>query len=140
MFDHDVEPTKILFIQDDEGTFQILQCIAKALLTLPPIELYHARDASEALSLLESLCPDVIVMDEEEVEEKELLIDSLSLNHPPIILQTDEVIESLEDDSLNAEIVRLQRGESLEGIHKTLQVAAELGEKFTGGRAGHSLH
>ena len=140
MIDHDVEPTKILFIENDEAAFQILQCIARALLTLPPIELYHARDASEALAMLDSLGPDVIVIDEDEAEERDLLIDSLSVNHPPIILQTDTTDSPNAASSLDEEITRIPRCESLEGIHETLKVAAALGEKFTGGKLARSVH
>ncbi len=139
MSDHEVAPTKILFIEDNEAAFQILQCIARAIITLPPIELFHARDASEALAMLDTLEPDVIVIDEEVNEEKELLIDSLSFNHPPIILQTDEDPEE-EVTALSEEVTRLPRGESLESIHNTLKVAAELGEKFTSSRGSRSLH
>lgn len=140
MIDQEVPPTKILFIEDNEAAFQILQCIARAILTLPPIELFHARDASEALAMLDTLEPDVIVIDEDINEERELLMDSLNVDHPPIILQTDE--DSLEETvaSINNEVTRLPRGDSLEGIHHTLKVAAELGEKFTGNRVSRSLH
>ena len=140
MFDEEVPSTKILFIEHDEAAFQILQCIARALVSLPPIELFHARDASEALAMLEALDPDVIIIDGEETEEKELLIDSLSTDHPPIIIQTDDEQEESEVIELDKEITCVPRGESLEGIHQTLKVAAALGEKFTGTKLSRCLH
>ncbi|MCB0323976.1 MAG: hypothetical protein KDD69_10395 [Bdellovibrionales bacterium] len=136
MLQRDVPPTKILFIEHDEAAFQIRQCIARALLSLPPVELYHARDATEALSMLESLNPDVIVIDGEETEERELFIDSLSLNHPPIVVQTEAQASSVCD----SEITCIQKNDSLEGIHQTLTLAAALGEKFTGARVSGALH
>lgn len=140
MFDEEVPSTKILIIEHDEAAFQILQCIARALVSLPPVELFHARDASEALAMLEALDPDVIVIDGQETEEKELLIDSLSVDHPPIIVQTDAEDDETEIQVLDEEITIVPRGESLEGIHQTLKVAAALGEKFIGTKVSRCLH
>jgi hypothetical protein len=41
---------------------------------------------------------------------------------------------------MGQEVLRLHRGESLEGIHQTLKVAAALGEKFLGSKSSRSLH
>lgn len=138
MFDNDVQPTKILFIDSDEAAFQIRQCVAQALSDLPPVELYHARDATEALAIMEKLQPDVVVLDEEEQGEKELFLDSLSINHPPIVMQVDEAEQAATKPQ--QEVTYVVRNESLEGIHETLMVAASLGVQFTGERALKVVH
>lgn len=140
MVDRDVSPTKILFIENDEAVFQIRQCIARALISLPPVELYHARDATEALSMLESLSPHVIVIDGEETEEQELFIDSLSVQHPPIVVQTEQDAQERPRFMSDEEILCIEKNESLEGIHRTLTLAASLGEKFTSSKLSRSLH
>lgn len=119
--------TKILFLDNDEHSFAIRQCIARALVDLPPVELFHASDATEALSMLEELTPDVIVLDEEVQEECDLLLDSLGSSHPPIVLQTEKNIKNT--PALGAEITYLQKSESLEGMHKTLVLATSIGSK-----------
>jgi DNA-binding NarL/FixJ family response regulator len=132
-------PTKILIVDHDEASFQVQQCIAKALANLPPVELYHARDATEALSMLDRLSPDVVVMDDEEPEEKDLLIDSLVSGHPPILLQTDENLPTPQNFNLDGEITRIPKSESLEGIHQTLMLAVAIGVKFTGGKSCNTM-
>lgn len=123
-------PTKILVIDSDETAFQVHQCVARALAGLPPIELFHARDATEALAMLERLCPDVILLDDGEKEEKELFMDNLALNHPPVVLQTDSVKVQPSEFSLDKHVTYIPRSESLEGIHQTLLLAAAIGTKF----------
>ena len=116
--------TKILFVDNDEHSFAIRQCIARALVELPPIELLHASDATEALSILEEYCPDVIVLDGDISEECALLLDSLSGEHPPIVFQTESPKEAL--SIRDSEITYIKKNESLEGLHKTLLVATSL--------------
>ena len=48
-------PTKILFIDQNEASFQVQRCVAKALSSLPPVQLYHAHDATEALAMIDKL-------------------------------------------------------------------------------------
>lgn len=122
------EVTRILFIDHDETAFQFRKCMAKVLGTLPQVELFHAADATEALLLLEQLQPDVIVIDDESPEERDLFLDSLTAVHPPIILQGD----SGSDQGYRGqrEVTVLQREETLEDIHHTLMVAASVAFKI----------
>ena len=124
-------PTKILIINHDEACFQVQQCIAKALSNLPPVELYHARDATEALGLLDRLSPDVVVISDEEPDEGELFIDSLASNHPPILLQTETGVPAPKDFNIRGEITRIPKNESLEGLHHTLMLAVAIGSRHT---------
>ena len=133
-------PTKILFIDQNEASFQVQRCVAKALSSLPPVQLYHAHDATEALAMIDKLSPDVIIIDEEDLDENELLIDSLGPQHPPIVLQTEENITSPSQFTLNQKITRIPRSESLEGIHQTLLLAAALGVRQHCSRAAVDLH
>ena len=134
MLESEGNPTKILVIDSDEAAFQVRQCVAKALAGLPPLELFHARDATEALAMMERLSPDVVILDDAEAEERELFMDSLSLNHPPIVLQTDdpEEIGTPAQFTIDKQVTYIPRNESLEGIHQTLLLAAAIGVKFTG--------
>jgi DNA-binding NarL/FixJ family response regulator len=132
--DYDSLPTKILVIDEDESSFQIRQCIAKALHGLPPVEMYHAHDATEALAMIERLCPHVILVDYDQPEERELFIDSLSSQHPPIVLETEGEFTSVQDFSVSQEITYIPRSESLEEMHQELLLVAALGVKYTGMR------
>jgi len=129
--DFDQPITKILFIDNDETSFQFRKCMAKVLNSLPPIELFHAVDATEALGMLETLQPDVIVIDGELAEEKELFLDSLSSEHPPIVLQTNESTDERNSDQFETSnhITKMEKNESVDGIHQTLRLASELGTK-----------
>lgn len=89
--------------------------------------------------MLDRLRPDVVVMDDEEPEEKDLLFDSLVTGHPPILLQTDENLPTVKDFNLNGEITRIPKSESLEGIHQTLMLAVAIGVKHTGNKTSSSM-
>jgi chemotaxis response regulator CheB len=120
--------TKILFVESDGLAFQVRECIAKAIANLPSFEMIHAIDATEALSHIELSQPDVIVIDSEEAEECELLIDSLSAIHPPVIVQTNSASKAKGHDA-DLNITYLEKNDSLEGIHQTLLIASSLAEK-----------
>ena len=118
------EPTKkILYIDNDEVSFQLRKCMAQALNKLPPVELYHAADATEALLMLEDLEPDVIIIDTEVEEERLLFMDSLVGAHPPVVLQTEGQTE-VSPATLDGSITYIPKDETLEGIHQTLMIAA----------------
>lgn len=131
--------TRILIVESDETMFQVRQCMARALIELPPVELFHARDATEALALMDSLSPDVIVVDNEEPGERELFIDSLSSNHPPIVMCTEEQDDSISLE-LDREITYIPKSETLEGFHQTLKLAAAIGMKFTSSSESQTVH
>ena len=131
--------TRILIVDSDEKSFEVRQCIARTLEQLPPVELFHARDATEALAMLESLTPDVIVIDEEEPAERDLFIDSLGVKHPPIVLCTESHSDSITME-LDKEITYIPKTETLEGFHQTLQLAAAIGMKFTSEKDSHTIH
>ena len=132
-------PTRILIVDTDEASFEIRQCIAKALAELPPVELFHARDATEALAMLESLDPDVIVIDNDEPGESDLFIESLNGTHPPVVFCTYDQQEVTNEPSLDQQITYIQKCESLEGFHQTLKVAAALGLRFTDSSRGNGV-
>lgn len=121
--------TKILFIDNDEMAFQVRQCMVRVLNQLPPVELFHANDATEALALLENLKPDVIILDDELAEERDLFLDSLTPKHPPVVVQT----ESEAKKAARKEVTYIEKNESLEGIHQTLLVATTLASKTAAG-------
>ncbi len=112
--------TKILLLDDSEASFQIWQCIARALDGLPPLEMIHAIDATEALQKIEQAKPDVVVvnLDDELVEEKQVFMDSLFGHHPPIVVPNDP-----QNSRSSDKVIYVNSGESLDGIHKTLLAA-----------------
>ena len=74
--------TKILFIEEDLTTFEIRKCIAAVLEGIQPLELFHAKDATEGLELLDEVKPDVVIIGHEEGSETELFMDDSYLDHP----------------------------------------------------------
>ena len=130
--------TKILVVDSDETSFQVRKCIAKVLAALPPLELFHARDASEALALLDQLKPDVVMMDHENEAEKDLFFDSLTLNHPPVMVCTDEANQN--KFSVDKPITYVKKSESLDDIHQSLMIATKLGAKSTTGKDSKAVH
>lgn len=136
----DGSTTRILIVDSDETMFQVRQCIARALEELPPVELFHARDATEALALMDSLAPDVIVLHDEEPGERDLFMDSLALNHPPIVLCTESHSDDAISMEIDKEITYIPKSETLEGFHQTLLLAAAIGMKFTSEKDCPTLH
>jgi DNA-binding NarL/FixJ family response regulator len=122
--------TKILFIDNDEMAFQVRQCMARVLGELPPVELFHANDATEGLQLLENLRPDVVILDDEVPEERDLFLDSVTGLYPPIVVQTEGTAKS---KSSSNKVTYVMKNESLEGIHHTLLVATTLASKINAG-------
>jgi len=114
--------TKILFIEEDLTAFEIRKCIAAVLEGIHPIELFHAKDASEGLELLDEVKPDVIVIEHEEKAEAELFLDGLAHNHPPIVVDNDETNAG----SMRTGVTYIKKDGSLEGIHKLLKTATSL--------------
>ena len=121
------EVTRILIVEEDESSFEYCRTLADRLDELPPIELFHARDATEALALLESIAPDVLVIDDENPDESGLLMESLDSHTLPIVFCTENVDNAIRMLMDANHITCLQRTESLEGLHQTLRVAAALG-------------
>ncbi|MCC6932475.1 MAG: response regulator transcription factor [Deltaproteobacteria bacterium] len=124
------EVTRILFIDDDETSFQFRKCMVQVLQQIPPVELFHAQDATEGLSLLEKIKPNVVVLDENLCEECDLFLDSLSKNHPPIVMQT----ENRKNKSKHSfrqyhDISYIKKNESLAGIHETLMVVTDIAHR-----------
>ena len=105
------QATKILFIDNDEPAFEVRQCMAKVLGSLPPVKLFHAKDATEALSMLDELKPDVVVLDDEQGAEK--------------------------DQS----VTYIPKSDSLEGIHDTLVLITAIGVRATNVKGiANSMH
>ena len=114
--------TKILFIEEDLTTFEIRKCIAAVLEGIQPLELYHAKDATEGLELLDEVKPDVIVIGHEEKSETELFMDGLTTNHPPVVVDQDEG----ETEERRIGVTYIKKDGSLEGIHQLLRTAQSL--------------
>ena len=137
----DSQPTKILFVEEDERSFEVRQCVAKVLQSLPPVQLFHAKDATDALNLLEQIRPDVIVLDGEVQEEKELFIDSLHGEHPPVMVRTEEEDANVvKNFSLDKSVNYIPKNESLEGIHQTLLLAAAIGHRNSSSSSSKNIH
>lgn len=134
--------TKILFVDCDETSFEVRRCMAKVLQSLPPVELFHAHDATEALTMLDQIKPDVIVIDDEVPAEKDLFIDSLSSNHPPIVVRTEseENVPKPCDFTLDKPVTYIPKSESLDGIHQTLLLVSAIGVKACNSRSASGLH
>lgn len=126
---------KILFLDNDEMSFAIRQCIARVLTNLPPLELYHATDAASALDALESFAPDVIVADENSYDELEILFDSTDHQRPPVLLQSEKNLVS-EAELANKNVMRIGKSGSIDGLRRTLVAATTLAQGRPGEIAG----
>ena len=107
---------------------------------MPPIELFHAKDACEALTLLDQIKPDVIVLDDEIPVERDMLMDSLSPGHPPIVLRTETNLPSPKDFRIDQTITYIPKNESLEGIHQTLVLITAIGVRNGNSRREAFVH
>ena len=123
-------PTRILFMDGDEASFQIWQCMARTVEQIPPVELFYAGDATEGLSMIDHVKPDVIVLnfDEDLAAERETFMDAVYGKHPPILIPDDKA-KAAEDPRPENGIVYVKRTETLDGIVKTLLVAATVGTR-----------
>ena len=116
--------TRVLVVDHDEASFQVRKCIASVSSGLCSLELVYARDASEALMIIDRNVPDVILFNaDENVEEFELLIESLEGEHPPIVLQGD--FEQLKLPKVES-IKRIPNDESIDAIHETLMLVSSI--------------
>jgi len=115
-------PTKILFVDSDDALMQVWQCIAFALDGIPPVEFFHASDATDGLSMVEKCRPDVIILnlDDDLSEERDVFMESLYGQHPPVIVPTDEEQSETRKDE---KVIYVTRGGTLDGIHRALLVA-----------------
>lgn len=95
--------------------------MASVIQQLPPVELFHACDATEALSLLENVKPDVIVLDNDLTEERDMFMESIGGDHPPILIQVSEDGEGRSSGSEG--VLYVTKTATLEGLHKMLLVA-----------------
>ena len=121
-------PTKILFVDSDDALMQVWQCIAFALDGIPPVEFFHATDATDGLSMVEKCRPDVIILnlDEDLSEERDVFMESLYGQHPPVIVPTDEEYSAQKKDD---KVIYVTRGGTLDGIHKALLVATSAAQR-----------
>jgi chemotaxis response regulator CheB len=113
--------TRILFIEEDETAFEIRKCIAAVIEGIEPLEMYHAKDASEALELLEEICPDVVVIEHEEEAERDLFLDGLTKEHPPVLIDSEKEPKNKSDG-----VSFVRKDGSLAGIHELLRTAQAL--------------
>ena len=125
----DKSVTKILFVEEDELAFEFKKCIATALhnikrLNEGMVEMYYAQDATEGLRILEKENPDVVVLDDNINEECELFLESLSPQHPPIVLQVDGKQKTRTGKLENLSC--MQKDDSLDSINSVLSVATKI--------------
>lgn len=129
------QTTKVLFIDSDEISFQFQKCMAQIIQGLPTLELFFAADATEGLAMLDSLNPDVIILEHEDLHEQQLFLDSLSALHPPVLVQSDEDVKkgsrNLASVNLLSPVNRIPKSDSLEAIHQKFILAARLGSAKT---------
>lgn len=131
---------KILIVDQDETAFQVRKCIASVSAGLIGIELLYARDASEAISIIEKKLPHAVLLSTEDgSDEAELLIDNLSTGHPPILIQGDESLDKLHIPEPN-NIKKIPNDDSIDSIHQTLKLLIALAETFTGNSNMTNLH
>jgi len=132
--------TKILVIDHDYTSFQVHECIAKALGTLKHVELVHAADVTEALRVMDRVNPDAILVSEEDGDEQSLLLDSVGAMHPPILLQTNDKGHFDKKQSLEQDVMYVPFYDTLEGIHQLITLLVAIGEKHHGKRPNRALH
>ncbi len=134
--------TKILFIDEDEASFQIVKCMANVIEQLPPVELFHACDATEGLMMLDNVKPDVIVLNDDMKEERDVFIESLSADHPPILIQSEDSPSQSAPKTrcTGKQVTYVEKSGTLEGIHKTLLVATSVATKMSNHKVGPHIH
>lgn len=134
--------TKVLFIDNDVTSFEFRKCMVKALDRIPPIELFHAKDATEGLEMLEKFNPDVVVVDDELVEERDLFIESLNPIHPAIVLHTErpQVPPTRSSSFHGIDVTYLSKDESLAGLHDTLMKLTNIAGKIARMTETEQLH
>ena len=98
--------------------------MAQVIASLPPFELVHAKDATEALELIDKDGADVLVVDDELSDELSLIIDSLGNSNMPILLQSNG--EASEPFSSRLNITVIPKEESIDHFHRTLLAATEI--------------
>lgn len=115
-------PTKLLFIDEDEGSFEVWQSLAQVLSTLPPLQFYHACDATDALAMIDTICPDVVVLnlDDDLEAERSVFVDSMYGDFPPVVVPLEDEMQFTAE---NDKMIFLENCSSIEGIHKTLLAA-----------------
>lgn len=132
--------TKILVIEEDQTNFQVRHCIAQALGLTNSIDLIYAYDVSEALRIMEKSSPDVILFSEEDLIEKEMLLDFLGEKHPPLILQTEDDAHFSHKQKTDQKIMYVPVYDTLEGMHQVLMLAASMGQRCKVGSLSQEVH
>lgn len=117
---------RILLIDEDDASYHFHCCMARVLSELPPVEVFHAHDASEALGMLDKVSPDVLLLSHDSKEEKTLLLELLKGNHPPVVVSSDDAPMSL-TLAKRAQVTMLPACETLEDIKNVLTLATSLG-------------
>lgn len=132
--------TKILVIEGDQTNFQVRKCIAQALGLLPQLDLIYAADVSEGLKMIENYRPDAIIFSEEDLYERDLLLENIGNEHPPIILQTEDSEFFKTKQSLEQDIMYVPVYDTLEGMHQVLVLAATMGKRTKTTQQTQAMH
>ncbi len=132
--------TKILVIEGDQANFQVRKCIAQALGLLPTINLLHAKDVVEGLKIIEQTKLDAIIYSEEDLFDREFLLESLGTTHPPLVLQTEDSEFFKTKQTLEQNIMYVPIYDTLEGMHQVLMLAASLGKRVGSSTRTQEVH
>lgn len=118
------DTTTILFIEADEVYFQYRQCVANVAEKLPDMNLLLATNCEDAIELLETQRPDVMVISDELVDDFRFLSEFGEYQHIPVILQSDTIKDL--DFAPEAVHAITKKEQSLEEVGHTLSLAASM--------------
>ena len=132
------DATTVLYVDKDETLFHIKSCIAKALTILGQVNLLYAKDIYQALVVMETAKPDVVVL-ESALEDKYIDLLEQPHNVPLIIIETEEP-EKLKLNSVNRKVIYVLKSSNLEGIHQELLIVTSHCQKKQKEQPEASLH
>lgn len=113
---------KVLYIDRNELAFQFQQCIARVLEDIPRVQLYRVSTTSEAIKVLPTIRPDLLVLDDELIQELDALIEALPNISFPVVVQMSD-IKTVRKQHEN--VTYIEKSGSLDGIQSLLsQIAA----------------
>jgi len=118
------EITTILFIDSDEASFRYRLSVADQSSALADVDLLLATNSEEALEILETQRPDVLIVSDELMDDYNFLAEFCEFQNIPVIVQSDSK-EELDLAPLAVHTVTT-REVSQEEIHQTLSLAVSM--------------
>jgi|GEM_PF-4811972 len=138
------ESLRFLFVDRDLLSFQIRQCIARATMSLPATELFHASDTASAIKIFDSVQPDVIILDTQTLTDFTEIMDLHKEHSVPLVFLdtgTSKYWELQEMSRNEADgIAYVTKKNNLESLHDTLLVAASMAQRKIARDSGQELH